>query len=166
MTDTLRDRMAALPAGDRRLIAGMGAASLATLMLGILGGLLAGLARGGFIDAAPDAGYRFLTVHGVGIFFYWLYLAQVALLSGFAAVEDGRGLAWRGAAKAGFMLIGAGFLFSMGGAHVGQPLLYDGSPALAMDEPGTLLFFNLGYLLLSLGLMASSAALFSPGPDS
>ena len=158
MTDTLRDRVAALPAGDRRLIAGMGAASLAALMLGILGGLLAGLARGGFIEAAPDAGYRFLTVHGVGIFFYWLYLAQVALLSGFAAVEDGRGLAWRGAAKAGFMLIGAGFLFSMGGAHVGQPLLYDGSPALAMDEPGTLLFFNLGYLLLSLGLMASAAA--------
>lgn len=158
MTGALHDRFAALPAGDRRLLAGMGAASLGALLLGVLGGLLAALARGGFLDTVPDTAYRFLTVHGVSAFFYWLYLAQAALLLGLASAEDEPGLAWRGAARGGFLLMAAGFLVSMAGAHMGTPLLYDGAPALAAEEPAALLAFDAGYLLLGLGLMSVAAA--------
>ncbi|MBI3113105.1 MAG: cbb3-type cytochrome c oxidase subunit I [Rhodospirillales bacterium] len=158
MTDSLRDRFSALPSGDRRLLVGMSAAALAALLLGIVGGLLTALARAGFLDVVPETAYRFLTVHGVSIFFYWLYLAQVALLLGLAAVENRRGIAWRGAAWTGFLLVVGGFMFSMGGAHTGTPLLYDGAPALASEQPATLLVFNLGYVLLGLGLMVAPAA--------
>lgn len=159
MTSNIRYRLASLPATDRRLLLAMGGSALATLALGIVGGLLTALARGGMIDILPETAYRFLTVHGVGIFFYWLYLAQAALLLGFAAIEDDdAGIVWRSAAWTGFGLIAAGFFFSMAGAHMGTPLLYDGSPQLARDEPSTLLVFNLGYLLLGLGLMATPAA--------
>jgi cytochrome c oxidase subunit I len=94
----------------------------------------------------------------VSTFFYWLFLAQAALLLGFAAIEDDKGLAWRRVAWVGFIAILAGFLFSMAGSHMGTPLLYDGAPDLAADEPRMLLFFNLGYLLLGLGLMLLSMA--------
>lgn len=159
MTNVVIDRFTALPAFDRRLLLTMSGAALIALVLGILGGLLTALARGGFIDVGPETAYRFLTVHGVSIFFYWLYIAQAALLLGFVAIEDDRcGLAWRAVASAGFLAMIAGFLFSMAGAHMGTPLLYDGSPALAADEPSMLLVFNVGYLLLGVGLMATPAA--------
>ena len=158
MNDISTQRFAALPAGDRRLLAGMSAAALVALALGILGGVLTALVRGGFVDVVPNTGYRFLTVHGVSIFFYWLFIAQAALLLGFSAVEGGRGLARRSLAWIGFALISVGFVFSMAGAHMGTPLLYDGAPALAAQTPHVLLTFNLGYLLLGLGLMAVPAA--------
>lgn len=158
MTDSAQDGFAALPASDRRLLTRMSGAALAALAIGILGGLATALARSGMLEMVPEAGYRALTVHGVSIFFYWLHLAQVALLLGFSAIEEGRGLAWRGVAWAGFLAMLSGFLFSMAGAYMGTPLLYDGAPDLAVDEPAALLVFNLGYLLLGLGLMAASAA--------
>lgn len=159
MTDLVKQRLAALPVSDRRLLLAMSAAALAALFLGIIGGLVTALARGGMIDILPGAAYRFLTVHGVAIFFYWLYLAQVALLLGFSAVEDERvGLVARGFAWAGFAAILAGFVLSMAGSHMGTPLLYDGAPDLAADEPATMLVFSLGYLLLGLGLMAAPAS--------
>ena len=40
-------------------------------------------ARGGFTAPDPVHGYRMMTVHGVGIFFYWLYFAQAGLLLAF-----------------------------------------------------------------------------------
>lgn len=158
MNETSTQGFATLPAADRRLLAAMSAASLLALALGILGGVLTALARGGFLDLVPNTGYRFLTVHGVSIFFYWLFIAQAALLLGFSAVEDGRGLARRALAWTGFALIAAGFVFSMAGAHMGIPLLYDGAPALAAQAPRVLLIFNLGYLLLGVGLMTVPAA--------
>jgi cytochrome c oxidase subunit I len=159
MTDSSSERFAALPAGDRRLLALMAGAALVALVLGILGGLMTALARGGLVEMPPETAYRLLTVHGVSTFFYWLYLAQAALLLGFTAIEgDHRGLAWRRGAWAGFLAIVAGFLFSMAGSHMGTPLLYDGAPDLAADEPRMLLFFNLGYLLLGIGLMLLSTA--------
>lgn len=158
MSDSATDRFAALPASDRALLTGMSAAALAALAIGILGGVATALARGGLLEMIPETAYRLLTVHGVSIFFYWLYLAQVGLLLGFSAVEGDRGLAWRGAGWTGFLAMLAGFLFSMAGAVSGTPLLYDGAPGLAVDEPSTLLVFNLGYLLLGLGLMAAPAA--------
>jgi cytochrome c oxidase subunit 1 len=158
MSATYGERFAALPAGDQRLLRTMSAAALAALALGILGGVLTALARAGFLDVVPNTGYRFLTVHGVSIFFYWLFIAQAALLLGFSAVEGGRGLAHRPLAWTGFALMVAGFLFSIGGAHMGMSLLYDGAPALAAQTPRVLLVFNLGYLLLGLGLMVVPAA--------
>jgi cytochrome c oxidase subunit I len=41
---------------------------------------------------------------------------------------------------------------------IGTPLLYDGSPELAVDDPRSVGFFALGYLLLSAGLAASAAS--------
>jgi cytochrome c oxidase subunit I len=158
MNDTYTKRFAALPDGDRRLLVSMSAVSLVALALGILGGLMTALARGGLVDMIPNTGYLFLTVHGVSIFFYWLFIAQAALLLGFAAVEEVRGLARRKLAWTGFALMVAGFLFSMAGAHMGMPLLYDGAPGLAAQTPHVLLVFNLGYVLLGLGLMAVPAA--------
>jgi cytochrome c oxidase subunit I len=153
MSDTLRERFRELPDSDRRLLVGMSAVAFVALALGILGGVLTALARGGLLDIIPNTGYRFLTVHGVSIFFYWLFIAQAALLLGFAAVEEGRGLMRRRLAWAGFALMLAGFGLSMAGAHMGMPLLYDGAPELAGQTPGALLVFNLGYLLLGLGLI-------------
>ncbi|MFO1189171.1 MAG: cbb3-type cytochrome c oxidase subunit I [Alphaproteobacteria bacterium] len=163
MANTVRDGLAALPASDRRLLVLMTGSALTALVLGILGGLFTALARGGLLDLVPEAAYRLLTVHGVSIFFYWLYIAQTALLLGFAAIEGGhdaigRGMAWRTAAWAGFVAMIAGFTFSMAGASLGTPLLYDGMPDLAAEDPVPLLIFDTGYLLLGLGLMASAAA--------
>jgi cytochrome c oxidase subunit 1 len=158
MSETFNTRFAGLPAADRRLITGIAAVALVALALGILGGLLTALARGGFLDIVPNTGYRLLTVHGVSIFFYWLFLAQSALLLGFAAAEEGRGLVRRGLAWTGFALMLAGFVFSIAGAHMGVPLLYNGAPELAEQTPGALLVFNLGYLLLGLGLIVLPAA--------
>ena len=77
---TMTQRLAALPGDDRRLLRSMAAAALLALAVGLLGGLLTALARAGFLDVAPGTGYRALTVHGVSAFFYWLFVAQAALL--------------------------------------------------------------------------------------
>lgn len=157
MTRSSGERLAALPRGDRRLLVVMAGASLAALALGILGGLMTALARGGVVAFLPETAYRLLTIHGVSTFFYWLYLAQAALLLGFAAIEDTGGLAWRRVAWAGFGTVVLDFGLSMAGSHAGTPLLYDGAPGLAAEEPRTLLLFNLGYLALGLGLMLLAA---------
>jgi cytochrome c oxidase subunit I len=153
MGTTYTQRFQTLPGPDRRLLVVMSAVAFVALALGILGGLVSALARGGLLDIIPLTGYRFLTVHGVSIFFYWLFVAQAALLLGFSAVEESRGLIRRRLAWTGFALMLAGFGFSMAGAHMGTPLLYDGAPDLAMQAPGALLVFNLGYLSLGLGLI-------------
>ncbi|WP_151704284.1 cbb3-type cytochrome c oxidase subunit I [Nitrincola alkalilacustris] len=153
MNNTYTDRFAALATSDRRLLALMSAASLVILVLGIMGGLMTALARGGFIDILNTTGYRWLTLHGVSIFFYWLFIAQAALLLGFAAIERGRGLVLKALAWLGFASILVGFGLSMVGIQQGMPLLYDGAPELARYAPRDLLVFNLGYLLLGLGLM-------------
>lgn len=158
MSNSITTRFNALALRDRRLVLVLAGAALVALVLGILGGLLTALARGGIIDIQPEDGYRFLTVHGVSVFFYWLYLAQIALLLGFAAIEDEGGLAWSAAARFGAVLMIAGFGFSLTGAYMGTPPLYDGAPALLESEPRTLLVFNLGYILLGLGMMLTPMA--------
>lgn len=158
MSHSLTTRLHALALRDRRLLMVLAGAALLALALGILGGLLTALARGGIIDIQQEDGYRFLTVHGVSVFFYWLYLAQIALLLGFAAIEDDGDLAWSGLARTGALLMLLGFGFSMTGAYMGTPPLYDGAPALLEGEPRTLLVFNLGYILLGLGLMLTPVA--------
>lgn len=138
---------------DRRLLRTMFATALLALVLGVLAGLATALIRGGMLDAPLGTGYRFLTVHGVSTFFYWLFTAQAALLLGFAAAENGGALAWPRLAWCGFALLLAGLALSLFGSVTGTPLLYSGAPELAGDEPSQLLPFNLGYLAMAAGLM-------------
>ena len=152
------ERFANLRAGDRRLLQCMAGVALIALVLGVLAGLATALVRGGLLSVPLSSGYRFLTVHGVSTFFYWLFTAQAALLLGFSATEHGDGIAKPGLAWAGFMMMLAGLVLSMAGSYTGAPLLYNGAPELASDNPAALLLFNLGYVAMALGLMAISAS--------
>ena len=87
MSDTIIHRLRSLPLQDRRLVIILAATALVALLIGLAGGVLTALVRAGFLPALPESGYRFLTVHGVSAFFYWLYFAQAALLLGFAAAR-------------------------------------------------------------------------------
>ena len=163
MSATYASRLADLSVGDRRLIIGLAGAALVALITGIAGGLLTALIRAGILPADADAGYRFLTLHGVSAFFYWLYFAQAALLLGFAAIERGSGggsigLALRRVAVIGAFAMLLGFGLGLVATFMGSPPLYDGKADLLADEPGTALVFSLGYLSLGLGLMLVSAA--------
>ena len=157
-TGSLTARISALPAADRRLVVLLSAAALLALALGIGGGFVTALMRAGFLVPQGDAGYRLLTFHGVSVFFYWLTFAQAALFLVLAAAEAGGGLAWRGLALAGSGLMLAGFAVSEGVALFGTPLLYDGNPAPAIDDPASVGWFALGYLLLAAGLTAAAAS--------
>ncbi|MDP2086426.1 MAG: cbb3-type cytochrome c oxidase subunit I, partial [Gemmobacter sp.] len=158
MNASLADRLTTLSAGDRRLLLAMCGVALAALLGGIAGGGGVALARAGWIGVIPETGYRMLTLHGVGIFFYWLFVVQGAILLAFAAGEGGRGLAGRRFAWAGAALMLAGFVASLGAAAFGTPLLYDGNPELATQDPRALAAFNAGYILLGAGLIALPAA--------
>ncbi len=144
---------ATLPRQDRRLLRCMFAAALLALLLGVLAGLATALVRAGVLAVPAGTGYHFLTVHGVSTFFYWLFTAQAALLLGFAATENGGALAWPRLAWLGFLLMLTGLALSTFGSVTGTPLLYNGAPELAGDDPSRLLPFNLGYLALAAGLM-------------
>ncbi|NMM28116.1 MAG: hypothetical protein HHJ12_12715 [Glaciimonas sp.] len=157
-TSTYIERFITLPAHDRRLLKSMVAVALLALAIGVLAGLTTALVRGGLLDLSLNTGYRALTVHGQSIFFYWLFTAQAALLLGFAATEHSGGLALPRLAWSGFALILVGLGLSMAGSFMGTPLLYNGAPELAADNPSALLVFNLGYLCLALGLMALPAS--------
>lgn len=152
----LSTRIAALPTADKSLIKLLFAAALLALILGLAGGFVTALARARALSFFPDDAYRVLTLHGVSVFFYWLYLIQAALLLVLAAAESGRGLALRPLAWLGAALMLAGFGVSEWISATGTPLLYDGSPELAADDPRSVGFFALGYLLLSAGLVASA----------
>ncbi|MDQ7746596.1 cbb3-type cytochrome c oxidase subunit I [Hydrogenophaga pseudoflava] len=155
---TYPQRLNALPGADRTLLKSMAAVALLALFIGVLAGVATALVRGGLLSVPMADGYRFLTVHGVGIFFYWLFTAQTALLLGLAACEHGKGLAWRPLAWAAFGLMLLGLGLSMAGSVSGTPLLYNGSPELVRDNPRDLLLFNTGYSLLGLGLMLLPAS--------
>ncbi|MBP2292698.1 cbb3-type cytochrome c oxidase subunit I [Azospirillum rugosum] len=154
----LTARVTALPTPDKALLKLLFGAALLALVLGLAGGFVTALARARALSLFPDDAYRILTLHGVSVFFYWLYLIQAALLLVLAAAENGRGLALRPLAWLGAALMLAGFGFSEWVSTTGTPLLYDGSPELAADDPRSVGFFALGYLLLSGGLVASAAS--------
>ena len=151
-------RLAALPAIDRRLMLGFVTASLVPLVLGLGFGLVVALARGGFLGPAPEAAYRLLTLHGTSAFFWWLYLAQAALMTGLAAGERRDGLAARPLVVAGLLVLLLGLVVSEGTALTRTPLLYDANPDLGREDPAAVAGMAAGYLLLAFGLVLASLA--------
>jgi cytochrome c oxidase subunit 1 len=156
----LIDGLRLLPATDRRLLTCAFAAALAALLVGVAFGAATALARGGFVDLGPLAGYRSMSTHAVSIFFYWLYFAQAGLLLVFATVftSHKRGIEWRRAAWLGLALMLAGFAASLYGVSSGLPLLYDAPPELGREPSAALGATYAGYLLLAAGLFCVSAA--------
>lgn len=156
----LIDGLKTLPAADQRLLKSCVAAALAALLVGVVFGAATALARGGFLDLGPLAGYRSMTTHAVSIFFYWLYFAQAGLLLVFATVftSHKRGIEWRRAAWLGLALMLAGFAASLYGVSSGLPLLYDAPPELGREPSAALGATYAGYLLLAAGLFCVAAA--------
>jgi cytochrome c oxidase subunit 1 len=156
----LIDGLKALPATDQRLLKCTFGAALAALLVGVVFGAATALARGGWVDLGPLAGYRSMTTHAVSIFFYWLYFAQAGLLLVFATVftSHKRGIEWRWGAWLGLALMLAGFAASLYGVSSGLPLLYDAPPELGRDPSAALAATYVGYLLLAAGLFCVAAA--------
>jgi len=152
--------VAALPEADKRLLKLFFAAALGALGLGVLFGASTALARAGFVDLGPLAGYRAMSGHGVTIFFYWLYFAQAGLLLALAAAYGAprAGFALRPLAAIGIGLMAAGFAASLYALYGGMPLLYDAPPELARERSAAVAAFYAGYLALSAGLFCVAAA--------
>ncbi len=149
-----------LPDGDKALLKSFIAMAVLALGLGLVYGTLTAFTRAGFIEFEPETGYRMMTLHGVTIFFYWLYFIQAGLVLILAATYTAGvdRLAWRPLAWAGLLLMTAGFVLNEWAPFSGAILLYDGRPGLVgEDETGGDLFY-LGYVLLSLGLFLVAAS--------
>jgi cytochrome c oxidase subunit I len=151
-------RIAALPRVDRRVLLAFVAASLLPLVLGLGFGLTTALARGGLIEFDAETAYRVLTLHGTSAFFWWLYLAQVALMIGLAAGESADGLKARPLIGVGLAVLVLGLALSEGTALTRTPLLYDANPDLGREDPQAVAGMAGGYLLLALGLVLTSLA--------
>lgn len=149
-----------LSAGDRILLKALVSSALATLALGVIFGLITALIRTGYAGAEPQTGYRMMTGHGVTVFFYWLYFAQMALLMALAVAQShGKvRIALAPAAWGGLLLMVLGFAASQTGTWTGTPLLYDGSPDLVGENKWQAGAFYAGYVLLASGLFLLAAS--------
>lgn len=158
--NALTQGLAVLPQRDKQLLKAAFAAALAALVLGIAWGGITALARAGFVEVDPLAGYRALTGHAVSIFFYWLYFAQAGLLLAFAAAltAPGNGIAWRALAWTGLALMLVGFVTNLYAILNGVPMLYDAPPELSGGPSAAAAAFYSGYLSLSAGLLCVAAA--------
>lgn len=156
----LVEGLRALPAADGQVLKVAFGAALGALALGVVLGAATAFARAGFVDFGPLAGYRALTGHAVGIFFYWLYFAQAGLLLAIAAAYAApeRAIAQRPLAWAGLALMLAGFVASAYAVASGIPMLYDAPPDLAGPASAATRAFYSGYLLLAAGLFCVAAA--------
>ncbi len=147
-------RLKRLSDGDKRLLNGFIVMAVLTLALGLVFGAMTAFARAGFINLDPLTAYQMLTLHGVTIFFYWLYFVQAGLVLVLATVytEGAERVTLRPFAWLGFALMVAGFVFSELAPALGAILLYDGQPHLIEVDPVLAGFFYLGYILLGVGL--------------
>ncbi len=159
-THPLLDHLHKLAAADKQLLLAFFFAALVALALGVLFGAGTALARAGFIELSAFYGYRLMTLHGVTVFFYWLYFVQAGLLLTFSATHAAHAdrLAWRPLTWTGFAIMAAGFALSVLGAGSSVPLLYDAPPELARDASASVGAFYLGYLFLAAGLFCVAAA--------
>jgi cytochrome c oxidase subunit 1 len=158
--NSISQRLRRLPAGDRLLIKALVSGALVTLVLGVVLGLATALIRTNYLGGEPQTGYRLMAGHGVTIFFYWLYFAQMALLMALSATQAGSGsrIAVAPAAWGGLLLMLLGFATNQVGTWTGPPLLYDGSPDLVGDDRLQAAPFYLGYVALACGLFLLAAS--------
>lgn len=155
---SLADRLGALAGIDRGLILTGISLSLAPLALGLGFGFLTALLRGGLSGFEAETAYRILTAHGTSAFFWWLYVAQVALMLGLAAGESPDGLKGRPLILTGLVALVLGIVVSEATIGTRTPLLYDASPELGLEDPLAVAGMACGYLLLALGLILTSLA--------
>ena len=158
--NSISQRLRRLPAGDHFLIKALVSGALVTLVLGVILGLATALVRTNYLGAEPQTGYRLMSGHGVTIFFYWLYFAQMALLMALSATQaqGGSRIALAPAAWVGLLLMLLGFAANQVGTWTGPPLLYDGSPDLVGDDKLQAAPFYLGYVALACGLFLLAAS--------
>jgi len=151
---SISQRLRTLSTGDRMLLKALVSCGLLTLALGVIFGLVTALIRTSYLGAEAETGYRVMTGHGVTIFFYWLYFAQMALLMALSATQtQGRArIGLSPAAWSGLVLMLLGFAASTAGTWMGSPLLYDGSPDLVGENTWQAGLFYTGYVLLASGL--------------
>ncbi len=150
-----------LDPADKKLLLAFFAISIVALTLGIFFGAMTAAGRTGLFPMEEGTAYRFLGLHGVTIFFYWLYFVQAGFVLLLASVytEGAGAIAWRPVAWIGFIAMLAGMVSSEWSYFSGTPVLYDGNPTLLNDDPSEGQLFFLGYTLLSAGLflVATSA---------
>jgi cytochrome c oxidase subunit I len=150
-----------LDSADKKLLLAFISIAVVALALGITFATMTAAARTGLFAIEPSTAYRMLGMHGVTIFFYWLYFVQASFVLLLAAVyTEGAGtIAWRPLAWLGFATMLAGLVSSETSYTGGTTLLYDGNPSLLIDDPSQGRFFYLGYVMLSAGLalVATSA---------
>jgi len=140
--------------GDKNLLLAFFSIAVLALALGIVFATMTAAGRTGLFGIESATAYRMLGLHGVTIFFYWLYFVQAGFVLLLAAVyTEGAGeVALRPLAWLGFVTMLAGMVSSESSYFGGTILLYDGNPSLLIDDPSEGRFFYLGYVLLSAGL--------------
>ena len=154
-TSRLMQGLSNLPRSDKRLLTSFAGMAVLSLALGLVYGALTALGRSGVFELEATFLYRMLTLHGVTVFFYWLYFAQAAVVLVLASVyTEGAGrVAWRRVAWAGFAIMTIGFVLSQLAPVLGAIMLYDGQPGLVDYDKSKGSIFYLGYLFLSVGLI-------------
>lgn len=154
----LAERLGALETVDRHLLLALVSLSLAPLVLGLGFGFLTALLRGGLAGFETETAYRILTAHGTSAFFWWLYIAQVALMLALAVGESADGLKARPLVVAGLAALVLGIIVSEATIGTRTPLFYDANPELGMEDPLAVAGMTGGYILLALGLILTSLA--------
>ena len=145
---------------DKKLLLAFFAVSILALTLGIIFGAVTAAGRTGLFAIEEGTNYKILGLHGVTIFFYWLYFVQAGFVLLLASVyTEGAGtIAWRPVAWLGFVAMLAGLVSSESSYLGGTTVLYDGNPTLLNDDPAEGQLFYLGYVLLSAGLFLVATA--------
>jgi len=153
---TLVRGLLALPGQDKSLLKAFVFMAVLTFGLGIFYGTATAFGRAGFIDLDAERGYQFMTLHGVTIFFYWLYFVQAVMVLVLAAsyTEGADRIALRPLAWIAFAVMTLGFTLSEGAMLAGVSILYNAPPEVITDhDQGPVGYFYLGYLLLGVGLI-------------
>ena len=149
-----------LNSADKNLLLAFFTVAVLALAAGVFFATMTAAGRTGLFRMELDTAYKMLGLHGVTIFFYWLYFVQAGFILLLASVytEGAGAIAWRPLAWLGFAAMLAGFASSELSYLGGTTLLYDGNPSLLTDDPSEGRFFYLGYILLSAGLLMVAAS--------
>ena len=135
-----------LDSADKKLLLAFFAISILALTLGVFYGAMTAAGRTGLFTIEEETSYKLLGLHGVTIFFYWLYFVQAGFVLLLTAVytEGADAIAWRPVAWLGFVAMLAGLVSSESSYLGGTTVLYDGNPTLLNDDPAEGKLFFLG----------------------